>query len=100
MRVESMGTRTALVMSLNLKFSSGRAEKGRVRSVVVGIWRRDGVIVAMLGCDKKVGFETRSSGSEGGRTAAEAIVATLSTFCNENLIVTFDQDLEALESIP
>lgn len=100
MRAESMGRRTGLVVSLNLKFLPGRVEKGRVRFVVVGIWRRDGVIVAMLGCDSRVGFEMRSSGSGGGRTAAEAIVATLSTFCNDHLIVMFDEDLEALRSFP
>lgn len=98
MRAESMGRRTGLVVSFILKFLSGRVEKGRVRFVLVGIWRRDGVIVAMLGWDSRVGFEMRSSGSEGGMTAAEAIVATLSIFCNNNLILMFDEDLEALGS--
>lgn len=100
MRAESMGRRTGVVVSLNLKFLSGRVEKGRVRFLVVGNWRRDGVIVAMLGCDSRVGFAIRSSGSEGGKTAAETTVATLSTFCNNNLILMFNEDVEALRSFP
>lgn len=49
--------------------------------------------MARLGGDRGVGYERRSSG---GRTAAEAIVAVVSTFWTMDFIVTIDQDLRAL----
>ena len=52
--------------------------------------------MARLGCDRVVGFERSLSG---GRTAAEAIVAVVSTFWTTDFIVTIEQDLRVLRLV-
>ena len=93
MRAESTGRKKAPVLIFTLNFSSGRIENGRVRFVVVvlGIWRREGVSVARLGCGGRVGFGTSLSGSESGRrTAADAIVITaVRTVCNIEIPIVY-----------
>ena len=97
-----MPMKVRMVMSvarLRLKRSSGSIKEGRERSVV-GVSRKDDVSVATLDCDGRVGFETRSRDSEGGRTAAEAPVTTTSTILRMSLIVTFDKEPQSTSLSP
>ena len=95
MSAESTGRKVSRKEMPTLNPLSGWDEKGRERFVVGG-WKRDGERVARLGCDRGVGFERILSG---GRTAAEAIVAVVSTFWTTDFIVTIDQDLRALRLV-
>lgn len=81
---------------LALKRLSGKSKDCRER-FKFGASRRDGVRMETLVADEMVGFERRSSGSAGGRTAAEAIFAAASIISNIGFIVTFDEDCRILQ---
>ena len=89
MRAELIGRRGAPMLIFTVKRLSGRTENGSER-FGLGASRRDGESVETLDCVERVGFERRSSGSAGGRTALEAIVAIASKM---NFIIMLDQDL-------
>ena len=90
---ELTGRKASRMEILILKPLSGSDEKGR-EIFVVGDFKMDGVRAAGLGCDRGMGFERKASG---GRTAAEAIVAVISTVWTMDFIVTIDEDLRALQ---
>ncbi len=99
MSAEGTGRKVLSVERAISKRSSGKIEDGRER-FVAGVWRKAGVRVTTTGWEETVEFETRSRESEGGRKAAEAIVAAKSAIPNMTLIVTFDRNLTAFLSLP
>ncbi len=82
---------------LTLKRVSGKVENGRER---FDLGASDEIRVETLDGDERVGFETRSSGSAGDRTAANAIVVVVSMEGKMNFIITFDGNLGAFQFPP
>ena len=100
MRVEGTGRKVLSVeRATSKRWSSGKIKDGRER-FVAGVWRKAGERVTTTGWEETVEFETRSRESEGGRKAAEAIVAAETAIPSMTLIVTFDRNLTAFLSLP
>ena len=96
MRAELTGRREERVAIVTVKRLSGRSDVGRAR-LEPGASRRDGVRVETLDGDDWVTFDRRSSGSDGDRTAADTTGAAASMLRRMNFIVTFDNNVGALQ---